>query len=122
MDQTIISGIRSGEVWVFAVCPIEIAAVDDQSTDAVAMTANIFRGGMDHNVCAVVEGTKQIWRGKCIIDNQRNSIFFRNAGNRFDIDNVYARIPDCFDENSPRKVVDRFAKILRIIRIDKSAS
>ena len=74
--ETVVGGIGLDKVREAAgFGPIELAAVHDDSGDAVAVAAQILGGRMHDDVRAPIDGFTQNWRGNRVVDDERNAHF-----------------------------------------------
>src|SRR5579883_2937820 len=102
-----------------ALIPGKTAAVDDHAANRGAMAANEFRGGVDHDIGAVLDRTAQIGRGEGVVNDQRKIILVRHSRHRGDIEHVNSRVADGFAVDRAGARGDRAAKIISVFRIDK---
>ena len=101
-------------------CPVKLARVDDDAADAGAMAAQKLGGGVDHDVRAPLDGAHQGRRWRGVIDHQRQSIFVRDGGEAFDVDDVELRVADALGVDGAGLVVDRGAQAVEIVSIDEA--
>ena len=99
--------------------PIEIAAVDDQPADGVAMAAEIFGRRVDDDRSAVLERPQEERRCS-IVDDERDAerpADRRHFGNR---ENRQLRVRKRFGVVGACPVVGRAQEVLRVDRIDEA--
>lgn len=59
---------KLGETFA-VLAPVKLAAVDNYTANSRAVTADPFRGRVDDNVCAVINGTDKVAPcAKCVVD------------------------------------------------------
>ena len=102
-----------------AVVPRELAAVDDDAADGVAVAAHELGERMHHDIGAMIERPRDVGRGERVVDDQRNAVLVRDFRDRRDIQNVAARIADGLAIQHPGFGRDRFAEIFRIVGLDE---
>ena len=110
---------RLGQLRELAVVPVELAAIDDDAADAVAMAAHELRQRVHHDVGAVIDRPAHVGRRESVVDHQRNAVLVRDLGHRFDVEHVAARIADRLAVEALRLRRDGLAEILRIVRLDE---
>src|SRR5665213_3963378 len=95
--------------------PREFAAVDDDSAECRAMPTHELRERMHHNVCAMLDGTQQDWRGDRIVDDQRHAVFMSHGGESLNVANVSRGIANSLAKDCPRFGVDQLFDIVGTI-------
>ncbi len=108
-----------GHAGKFAVAPIKFARFDDHAAHGGAVAADEFSRGMHDDVGAVFDRAAQVGRGESVVDHERYAGFFGDGADRFDVEHVAARVADGFAVDGFGFRGDRFAKILRIFRVDE---
>lgn len=83
------------------------------------MAADEFCCGFNDDVCAVFEGTIEIWRSKRVVNNQQKAVCVCNFRQGIDVDEVDVGIADRFNIDGLRLVVDFPFKIGKVVRIDE---
>ena len=81
-----VAGVGIGDVAELAAClPVELAAVHDDAAQRGAVAADELGGGMNNDICAVLNGTDQVRGAEGIIDDQRQAVLVRDGCNGIDI-------------------------------------
>ena len=84
------------------------------------MTIDVFCGGMDNDVCAVLQRLYEEWRSERVIDKEGNVKFFGELRELFKNKNAQGRIPDGFAEKNFGVRAECFAEFCNWgFRIDK---
>ena len=99
--------------------PREIAAVDDEAADRCAVSADVFRGGIDDDRRAMLERPRDQRRGR-VVGDQRNAERAADVGDLADREDVELRIGEDLGVVSARLRVGRAAERLGIARIDEA--
>ena len=118
--DAVIARIRVDQRCEAAGClPVELAALDDDTAERCAVTADELGCGMDNDVCAVIERTQQVRRCKRGIDDNRNALCVCDICDRLNVDQVGIRIAQCLKEHCLGVFVDGIGKVLNVVRIDE---
>jgi hypothetical protein len=120
-DRAVIGLIRlceQGEA-LGVLLPREIAAVDDKAADRGAVSADVFRRGIDHDRRAVLEGPGDQRRSR-VVGDQRNAKGAADVGDLADREHVELRIGEDLRVISARLRVGRAAERLGIAWIDEA--
>src|SRR5262245_44713269 len=117
--HAVVAWRRLDHFWEDAIVPGKSPAIDDDATDAGAVSANEFRGRVHDDVRPMLAGPAQVGRGKGIINNEWELMLVRNVRHSLDVEHVSLGIADSLpiEEFGFRR--DSATKILRISRIDK---
>ena len=83
------------------------------------MASDEFSQRVQNDVGAVIDGTRDIWSGKGVVDHQGNIMFVRNFGNCGNVQNIAAWIPDCLGVDELRFGGDRPPEIFGVIGVHK---
>ena len=95
------------ELWEFSGCsPVKFSAVNDDTADSCSMSTNEFGCGMNHDICAVLDWTDQIWCAERIVDDKWNFMFVCNLCECFDIHYFRVWIAECLNVNCFCVVLD----------------
>lgn len=79
--ETVVAGIRLGELREFARClPVERTPVDDDTAQRSAVSADELGGRVYHDVGPVLDRTDEAGRTERIINHQRNAVPVGNGG------------------------------------------
>ncbi len=108
-----------GDVRVMAFVPRKLAAVDDHAADGSAVAADELGGGVHHDVRAMLDRPAEVGGREGVVNHQRHVGIMGDLGHCFDIEHVHARIADGLGVEEPRLRCNRFAEILRLIRVDE---
>ena len=123
-------GVRKGNAVIARVCvrdlrifaaglPVELAAVDDDTAERGAVTADELGRGMHYDVSAVFDRAEQVRRGKGGVHHQRNVVRVRNVRYRLNVDNIGVRVTEGFNKDRLGVVLNRVFKIRHVVRINK---
>ena len=115
--------------------PVELARVDDYASDCGAVASDPFRGGMDDDVGAVVDGADEVAAGSESVVNlgvlvvkeynrsctyyDRYSVLMCNLGDGLKIWDVVFWVSNAFDVNSLCLLINGSSEILSLVSIDE---
>jgi len=110
VDHAVVGNVRLVEALElgFVFGPGELAAVDNDAAEAVAVAAEVFGQRMDDDVGAVLEGAAQVGRGHGVVDDDRHAVLVGNFGQLFEVGDVAQRVADGFAEDSLGLGIDQF--------------
>ena len=119
--HAVVAGVGLGQrrVFLFRFHPVEGAAIDDDATDRVAVSAHEFGQRMHDDVGTVLLGAAEIRRRQRVVDDQRHAGLFGNGGDGRDVDDDAARIGDALDHDRLGLRRQRLLEARRIGRIRK---
>ena len=120
-DRAVVGFIRlreQGEA-LGVLLPREIAAIDDQAADRCAVSADVFRRGIDDDRRAVLERPRDQRSGR-VVGDQRNAERPADVGDLADRKDVELRVGEDLGVISARLRVGRAAERLGIARIDEA--
>ena len=102
INNAVIRVVRLGELGEFAVCPVEIAAVNDNAAQRYRVTVHVLRRRVDNYIRAELERAAK--HGSCerVINDKRNIIVVRQLREFLDIENRQSGICDRFAQNCLR--------------------
>src|SRR5450631_134647 len=84
--QAMIGGIRICQAWEPATCrPVELAAIDDNTTNGGSMTTNEFRRRVHNDIRAMFEWLHQVRCCQRIINDERNAMLMSYIGGSLEI-------------------------------------
>lgn len=85
--------IGLGDRWISVSVglPVELAAIDDDTAERSAVTADELGSRMNHDVGAVLDRTDQD-RCEGVVDNEDNAMLVRNGRDGFEVGDVRVRI------------------------------
>ena len=79
--NTVIAGVGIGDVAELAAgLPVKLAAVHDDAAQGGAVAADELGGGVDHDVCAVLDGADQVRGAEGVIDDDRKTMLLGDLG------------------------------------------
>ena len=112
--------VRFYKVRKFSVFPVVISAVNDDTAKSNRMTVDVFRCRMDDDVCAVLQGRYEEWRGERVIDKEGYVKFLGEFREFFKIENAQGGVADGFAEKNFCVWAECFAELCdRIFGIDE---
>ena len=115
-----IAGVRLGESRELAAgLPVELAAVHDDAAQRGAVAADELGGGMDDDICAVLNGTDQVRGAEGIIDDQRQAVLVRDGCNGIDIGDIAVGVAQSFQIDGLGVELDGILHLSQIVCIDK---
>ena len=76
--------------------------------------------GMDDDIGAMLERLHQVRRGQRVVEDERQSIFMRDIGDRPNVQRIQARIADGFREDGFGALVDGGAQVLRVAAVEEA--
>ena len=116
IDDAVVGNVRLVEALElgFVLGPRELAAIDDDAADAVAVAAEVLGQGMDDDVGAVLERAAQVGRWHGVVDDDRHAMPVSDFGQLFEIDDIAERVADRFAEDRLGLAVDQLLEGCRI--------
>ena len=118
--NAVVAGVRVGNQAKFAAgAPVELAGVDDDAAERRAVTADELRCRVDHDVCAVRNGSDEIRGAEGIVDHDGKIVLVGNCGNRVDVGNVAVGISERFKVNCLRVRLDCRFDLGKVVRVDE---
>ena len=92
-----VAGVGIGDVAELAAClPVELAAVHDDAAQRGAVAADELGGGVNNDICAVLNGTDQVRGAEGVIDDQRQAVLVRDGRNGVDIGDITVGVAQSF--------------------------
>ena len=116
--QAVVAGVRIGELGELAVVPGEFAAVDDDPAERSSVPAEVFGGGGDDDVHAVVKGAHQS-DADGVVHDQRYAGSVGDLGKRGEVGDVQLGIADGLGEDRPGLRADGLTECLGVAGIDE---
>ena len=87
--DAVVAGVGGGDVGITAAgFPVEVAAVHDDAAQRGAVAADELGGGVDHDVCAVLDGADQIRSAEGVINDQRQAMLMGDGCDGVDVGDV----------------------------------
>ncbi len=112
-----IGGIKDREA--FLICrPVKLSGIDDGAPQGRPMAADVFREGMNRDVCAVIKHPAQQRRGHGVIHDKRNAMGMGNFGPAGDIHHITLRVPHGLAEHGFGVLVEKGGGSLRLIPVN----
>ena len=99
--------------------PVEIAAVDDDAADRIAVPADILRRRIHHDSGAVIERSAQNWR-RGVVEDQRHAELAPDSGDLGNWEHLELRVRQSLGVIAAGALVGCTPEILGIGRIDKT--
>src|SRR5690606_21055481 len=97
--------------------PVEVAAVNKDAADGIAMAADELGKRMDDYVCAMLYRADEVGRSKRVVHNQRQAMFARHFGNPGDIHEFAAGVGQALYVKRLGPVVDQLFETRRVVDI-----
>ena len=122
IDDAVVGHVRFVETLELRLVlgPRELAAIDDDAADGIAMAAEVLGQGMDDDVGAVLERAAQVRRGHGVVDDDRHAMLVGDLGELFEVGDVAERVADRFAEHRLGLAVDQFFEGCRVTVIGKA--
>ena len=76
--------------------PVELAGIHHDAAERRAMAADELSGGMQHDICAMLNGPDQIGRAKGVVDHKGDLMGVGDRRDGVDVRNVGIGIAQCF--------------------------
>ena len=119
-DDAVIARIGRGQRRKFSgFIPIEMTAIDNDSSDGDAVAADPFGDGVHHDVGTEFDRAREIGRRKRIVDQQRYARFMRDLSHCRNVENLKARIADGFADHKLSLGADGGTDAVEIARFDE---
>ena len=116
-----IAGIRVCNVGeLAALLPVKFPGFHDDAPQSGAVAADKLGSGMDHHVCAVLDGTDQVRGAEGIINDQRQVVLVGNGRNGIDVRDVTVRVAQGLQIDTPGVFLNGVFHFLQIMGIHKS--
>lgn len=120
--QAVVGLVRLGERRVFAVAPVEVAAVDDGAADLNGVAVDVLRRRMDDDVGAPFNRAAEDRRGERVVDDQRHAVGMRDARELFNVADRERGVGQRFGENGSRVGLEGFLQRLLVgVLVDEDA-
>jgi hypothetical protein len=98
---------------------IEVAGIENDAGDGIAVAADEFRGGVEDDRRAVLHRAAEIRRGEGVVDDERNFVRVGQGGERFLVEDRAARIADGFAVERAGLLRDGLLPGGEVVRIDQ---
>ena len=97
-DEAVVRRVGIGEAGELIVLEvIELATVDDDTTEAGSVTANELCSAMHHDISSVLDRTNEVRGTECVVDNQWDAVTVCDLSRALDIRNVRVRVAKGLD-------------------------
>ena len=117
-----VAGVGVSNVAELTAClPVELAAVHDDAAQRGAVAADELGGGMDDDICAVLNGTDQVRGAEGVIDDQRQAVLVRDGCNGIDIGDIAVGVAQSFQIDGLGVGLDGILHLSQIVCIDKGS-
>ena len=80
--------------------PVELAAVHDDAAQGGAMAADELGGGVNNDVCAVLQRADQVRGAEGVVDDKRNAVLVGDSGNGVNVGDVGVGVAKRFNIDS----------------------
>ena len=119
-DRTVVRGVglRQRRETVGIGFPVKRTAIDDDTAQRGAMTTQKFGGGVNHDVCAVLQRANQERSAEGVVDDEGNTVLVSHGGHSFQIEDIGVRIAEGLSINHFRIRPDSSFEGVEIIHID----
>lgn len=109
--------LREALAGAFA-APVEFAAVDDDAADCGAVAADPFRGRVDDDVGAVLQGLHVVAAcAEGVVYYDGDGVLVGDCGDGFEVGDVVAWVADGFDVDGFGLVVDQLLKVFGLVAL-----
>ena len=93
----------------------------DHTTNSSSVATDEFCCGMNNDICAVLNGTDQVWGAEGIIDDQRQAVLVRDGCNGIDIGDIAVGVAQSFQIDGLGVGLDGILHLSQIVCIDKGS-
>ena len=96
VNHAVVGNVRLVEALEFGLVlgPGELAAIDNDAAEAVAVAAEVFGQRVHHDVGAVFKRAAQVRRGHGVVDNDRYAMLVGDFGELFKVGDIAQRVAD----------------------------
>ena len=99
--------------------PVEGAAVHDDAAQAGAVAADELGGGVDHDVCAVLDGPDQIGGAEGVVDDQGQAVLVGDGGDGVDVGDVAVGVAQGLQVDCLGVVLDGALHLGQVVGVHK---
>ena len=119
-DGSMITGVGLGQCGelVGIGLPVELSAVDDDTPQRTAMSADELGGGVQHDIGTMLNGTNEERRSERVVDEERDIVTVSNLGQAVDISNVGVGVSEGLGIKSPGLGQDGSLYGLQVAHVD----
>ena len=100
--------------------PVELATVDDSAAGDRAIAGQVFGGGVHNQSGPMLDRAAKVWRGRGVVDDQRDFGGICNFGDGIEIRDVPTRVGNRFSEHGARVVINGGLHSVQIVKVDES--
>ena len=100
VDSAVIALVWLGELGELAVCPVELARINDNSAALNSVTVHVLCGRVDNNVSAPLDRTAKVRCCERVVDDKRNTVVVSYLCKLFDIKNSKCGVCQSLAEHS----------------------
>ena len=112
-------GLREcGELVVLF--PVELTAVDNDTTERGSVTAEELRSRVNDDVGAVLQRTNEVGRAEGVVDNEGDAVLMSYSGHPFEVEHVGVGVTEGLSINDFCVGLDSCFKSLEVVDIDNS--
>ena len=109
------------KLWEFAIGPVIITTINDNTTNAGTMTTDPFRCRLNYNIGALFNWFEIITTSaKSIVNDQWQIIFFCQRNKLFKVRNIQTWVTNCFKKNRFGVFINMWNETFNIITIGKT--
>lgn len=83
------------------------------------MSADEFRGRVNHDIQTMFQWTEEVWGREGIIDDDRQSMSMSNVTDGIEVRDIDGRIAECFDIDCLGLFCDRCFDLFRMVGLTK---
>lgn len=80
--------------------PVEVTAVNHNTTHSHGMTVHVLGGRVGHDVCAEFEGAAENRGGESVVDDQRHAVLVSQVGEALQVKNLAGGVSHSFTEDA----------------------
>lgn len=118
--NTVIAGVGSGDSGVIAgSSPVKLTGIYDDAAQGGAVTAQEFGGGMDDDVCAMLDGADKIGSTEGVVYHQRKTVLVSQLCKGINIGNVAVGVAQSFDVDGTGVVLNGGRYLTEVVDIYK---
>jgi len=118
--NTVVAGVGSGDIAELAAgLPVKLAAVHDDAAQGGAVAADELGGGVNHDVCAVLDGANQVRGAEGVVDDQRQAVLVGNGGNGINVGDIAVGVAQCLQIDGLGVGLDGVLHLGQIVSVDK---
>jgi hypothetical protein len=101
--------------------PVEVTAVNDDTTDGSTVSADPLRKGVNDDVSAVVDGAEEGRRREGGVNDERQVVLLSDGGVFFDVSDVENRVADRFNVDRTGLVIDSSFNSGKVVQLGEAS-